>query len=224
MQNTSCNSLKIQFSNLQKKFYEVNAKRNVLCDMIFKCENEILVVENDINVLQKCMKVMQTLIEIKKEEVKSKIESLVTRGLRTIFERDDYRFSIEMEIKRNVMNAHPIVYSNFQGKEFGADVIDGHGGGLCDVISFILQVIVLLSFSHKYEKIIIADEMFKHVARQHLPNVAEFLTYLTTLTNMQMIFITHQEELTECADKVFNVSLNEKCESVIKDVTEKIKK
>lgn len=210
--------LKKKHSDLEQKYFLLEGKRQGLQSALKNNRSEISSLTDTIADLESCAKVFAVLIESKKEEVKKKMESLVTRGLQTIFERDDYRFSINMEIKRNVMTAAPMVYSKFQGEDFGVDPMDGRGGGLCDVISFLLQVIVLMAFSNKFEKILICDESFKHVSRQFLPNVAEFLTYLHEKTGIQMILVTHQPELADVADKHFEVRLNSDCETLIKEV------
>jgi DNA repair exonuclease SbcCD ATPase subunit len=196
----------------------MEGKRQGLESIIDNNRTEIEKLDEIVVDLDKCAKVFQYLIESKKEEVKRKIESLVTQGLQTIFERDDYRFTINMEVKRNVMTATPIVFSKFQGEDFGVDPMDGRGGGLCDVISFLLQIIVLLAFSSKFERILICDETFKHVSRQFLPNVAEFLTYLNEKTGIQMILVTHQNELADVAEKHFEVRLNSNGETIIKEM------
>ena len=198
MQKSSL-ALKTRFSSLQKNYFILEGKRLGLQSTLEKSQAEITHLDDVLIELDKCLNVFQVLIESKKREIKCRIESLITQGLRTIFERPDYKFTINMEIKRGVMTASPMVHSLFQGEEFQGEPMESHGGGLCDVISFLMQVIVLLSFKN-LEKVIICDEIFKHVSRQFLPNVAEFLRHLSETTKMQMIIVTHQDEIISCAD------------------------
>jgi len=164
-----------------------------------------------------CVKVFQTLVELKKEEIKVKIESLVTKGLRTIFNRPDFRFELIMEIKRGVMSAKPVLHSNFNDDAFASDIIDSHGGGIVDVTAFLLQVVTLLAFK-KITRLMVCDEPFRNVSRDYLENVAEFLTYLCDISGMQIIMVTHKPEFKEHANKVFQVELNAKKESVITEL------
>ena len=217
MRNHS-SELATRFSSLKDAYHVSDGKRQGLQSIINNTTAEIYQLEDMLCELDKCLNVFSVLIESKKEEIKNRIESLITKGLQTIFERSDYRFSINMEIKRGVMTASPMVHSLFQGEEFATDPMDGRGGGLCDVIAFLLQVIVLLSFGNKFERVLVCDEVFKHVSRQYLPNIAEFLTYLTEKTGLQIIMVTHQDEITQCADKVFNVRLDPKGQTLIKEL------
>lgn len=205
----------LKFDKLNNKFQRVIGRLKSIKDEKTKYINLINDLESKIDILEKCLEVFQVLSEMKKEEIKNKIENLVTKGLRTIFERSDYRFEIIMEQKRNVMTAKPLLYSEFQGKEYCSEIMDGHGGGLIDVISFIMQIIVMISMRNTVNQIIIADEPFKHVSRDYLPNVAEFLKYLNEITYVQIIMVTHKSEFLDIADKKFEVNLNKKKETVI---------
>jgi len=218
MQKSNSIHLKTKFSSIKDQYHILEGKRQALASTFEKSQAEIVELDDMLVELDKCLNVFEVLISSKKEEIKRRIESLVTQGLQTIFERPDYKFSIGMEIKRGVMTASPMVHSLFQGEEFIGEPIESHGGGLCDVISFLLQVIVLLAFGQKLERILICDEVFKHVSRQFLPNVSEFLTYLTEKTGLQLILVTHQQELMNVADKCFEVRLNQKNETVIKEI------
>lgn len=185
-----------------KRRIEVNEKK---CQDL-KLQSELMI---------QCDNVFKMLLEVKKQEIKDRIENLVTKGLRTIFERDDYEFVIKMEIKRGVMSAKPMLISNFNNDKLESDIIDSHGGGLVDVTSFLLQVIVMLSLSRDVERLIIADEPFKHVSREYLSNIAEFMKYLNEISDVQLIIVTHKSELIEYADKAFDVRLNNKKETII---------
>lgn len=209
--------LKNRCLELEKNYYKMKGSKESLEKSVENNEKEKKDLEKRVLFYDKCLRVFQTLAEIKKEEIKKKIESLVTKGLRTIFERSDYRFEIQMELKRGVMTAKPIMYSKFNGEEFSSEITDGHGGGLVNVVSFLLQVIVLLSFSSKIEKVIFADEPFKNVSREYLSNTSEFVSYLSKISGIQFVLITHKTEFEECADKVFKVSLNKDKETIIKE-------
>lgn|SRR3990167_924727 len=210
--------IKERFQNIEKRFYKLKGVKNSLEKIISDYEKQIAEVKLKEVDIEKCLKVLQTLIEMKKEKIKNRIENLVTKGLRTIFEREDYRFEIEMELKRGSMSARPILYSRFGNKEFSTDIIDGHGGGVVDVTAFILQVIVLLALSNKLEKVIIADEAFKHVSQEYLSNVAQFMQYLNEITGIQIIMVTHKSEFLDVADKKYEVRLNDKQETIIKEL------
>src|SRR3990167_4138177 len=113
--------------------------------------------------LAKALEVLQALAELKRHEIKGKIEALVTKALRSVFNRPDYSFEFKMELKRANMTAMPVLKSKFGEQIIETDIVDGHGGGIVDVCSFVLQVIILLLSPDKPNRVFIGDESFKHV-------------------------------------------------------------
>ena len=60
------------------------------------------------------------------------------------------------------------------------------------------------------------DESGKHLSREYLPNMAEFLKQYTRKTGRQMLLITHWEELADIADVSYKTVKNEEGISGVK--------
>ena len=206
----------MNIEEIERKVYRLDGRRQEIISDIKRNKIKRIELIREKNIVNQCLDVFQLLSELKKKQVKIKIEALVTKGLQTIFERDDYEFEIVMQQKRGVMTAKPMLHSKFKGRDFSSEVMDGHGGGIVNVISFILQVIVLLSIRPKLERIIVADEPFENVSKEYLNNVADFIKYLADISGMQIILVTHKDEFLDVADKKFKVSLNKRGVSIIK--------
>ena len=118
--------------------------------------------------------------EILREGIKKRVENLVTSAIRSVFGREDYRFELEMELKRGQMTATPMLINEFRGTEIRQPVMDSHGGGLVNVISFVLQAVVLALTRPKLRKMIFLDETFKNV-RDEIGAVGTLLRKLQVL-------------------------------------------
>ena len=212
------NLIEPKIKEVERSFYRIQGRKIALKKELISYKKRKEQLKGNVKFIGNCIEVFQLLSELKKKQVKKKIEGLVTKGLRTIFEREDYRFEILMEQKRGVMTAKPLLYSRFGKDEFASEIMDAHGGGLVNVISFILQVIVLLSVKPRLERVMIVDEPFENVSKEYLSNVAEFLKYLNEITGMQFIMITHKPEFLDVADKKFEVRLNKNKESIIREL------
>jgi len=147
--------------------------------------------------------------ELLRESVKAKVEKLVTTALRSIYGRDDYEFVMEFELQRGQMTATPMLRSTFKGETITVPVSDAHGGGIVNVVAFVLRVVVLVLTRPQLQRVIIADESFRNVSREYLPRVAEFLRSLHDVTGVQVVMVTHQPEMIEAADKVYRVTKDE---------------
>ena len=93
-------------------------------------------------VLEKSLEALARLTELKKRETTEKIEVIVTQGLQTILENPTYQFKIEESIKRKQVAYAFKVYSD--EIPLGLDILEGHGGGVAAIVSFLLRILFLV--------------------------------------------------------------------------------
>ncbi|WNN94979.1 exonuclease [Microbacterium phage Magritte] len=139
-------------------------------------------------------------------ETQSKIEELVTRGLRTIFD-DTLSFHIVQTVKGRNVVVDFILRTTLERTVIDTPVLDARGGGVAATIGFLLRLVVmLLSKGTRSENILVLDETFAHVSAEYLPAVGEFLQEVKDKTGIQILMVTHQPELAEFADRVYRFS------------------
>lgn len=142
-------------------------------------------------------------------QTQQKIEELVTRGLRTIFD-DSLSFHIIQTVKGRAVVVDFVLRTTLDRIVIDTPVLDARGGGVAATIGFLLRLVVLLlSKGTRTEHILVLDETFAHVSAEYLPTVNEFLREVVDKTGVQIVMVTHQPELTELADKVYRFSVND---------------
>lgn len=80
--------------------------------------------------------------------------------------------------------------------------LDQVGGGLVDVLSFILQVAVVKLTSAA--PVLILDEPFKHLSKNYLSRISELVNSLATMMDLQIIIVTHETQLV-AGDRVYRL-------------------
>lgn len=135
------------------------------------------------------------------EGVQLCLEGAVTHSLRSVFD-DPYKFHVDFEIKRQRTEAE-LTVSN-QGEKVKPK--DSSGGGLMDVISFTLKVLLWSLSPRKPAPILILDEPFSWLDAERLPRAGELLREIQKQMGIQFIIITHEEELLNTADSVFRIT------------------
>src|SRR3990167_1240627 len=143
--------------------------------------------------------------------LKDYIESMVTTALQAVFE-EDYQFVIDFDIKRNKPEAK--ISLKLRGEE--TDPKDSCGGGVLDVASFALRVVLWSIENPKSSNVIILDECFKFLHGK-MENASQLLKKLSKDLNIQFIIVSQLDELTRYADKAFIVTHNGKF-SEIKEI------
>lgn len=151
---------------------------------------------------------LQTTSVHAREQARQTIESMVTRALQYAFGAD-LEFKIRIEEARGRPEAEFYVASTYGGE----DVVenrpqDARGGGVVDVISLALRLVLLESTRPASAGPLILDEPAKHVSEDFILNVAQFLKEVSQVFQRQVIMVTHNQQLAGIADKAFQVDLD----------------
>lgn len=80
------------------------------------------------------------------------------------------------------------------------------GGGVVDVAAFSLRVASWSMQLPRSRPVIILDEPMRFLSADLQPKASEMIAQLSEKLGLQFLIITHEEELTEQADRVFSVS------------------
>ncbi len=158
--------------------------------------------------LQKARAIVASVGKYTQAYLKDYIENMVTTALQSIFE-DDYSFIIDFDIKRNRPEAK--ISLKIRGEV--VDPRDSCGGGVLDIASFALRVVLWSIENPRSNNVIILDEAFKFL-HGSLENASKLLKKLSKDLGIQFIMISQLEELSQYADKTFLVSHNRKYSEV----------
>jgi len=146
----------------------------------------------------KAVGVMDQAIQIVSANGIGKIESVVSDGLKLVFGQD---YKLVIERKEGARGDSYRILVEKDG--FAAPPIDTVGGGVVNVISFLLRVIMIQRF--KLAKVIVLDESMNNVSESHIAQVSKMLKALCDDHGYCILAVTHQSALAAAADKVFSV-------------------
>ena len=134
--------------------------------------------------------------------------SLVTEALTSIFEKD-IRFNIKLYSYRN----EPAIDVSVIENNLEVDPQKSCGGGLNDIISFVIKIIFI--YLKKSSRIIILDEPLKFLSRDYIEQSSNFIRDISKRMNIQIILVSHKPDLELSCDKLINIEKNEN-RSIIK--------
>jgi len=141
------------------------------------------------------------------ERLQKWFEQVVTYGLATVFGDGVYSFRISgPEVKANEIAIGFDVIERIGDVDYPRDPFEEMGGGVCDVLSFLLQFLMVFLLRDRINPILLIDESFKHLSVQYRPAMANLLQELTQKTPVQILLVTHEPLFTEVADVVYNFS------------------
>lgn len=215
-----------QLMNMKNILLEKKGERRNLIEQKDKIKEHIKMIKEDLKVLVQSRQLLLDTVKFAREEAKYIIENLVTKSLQYVFEKKDIKFEINIRDLQNTTECDFLIVED--GEEY--DPMESNGGGLIDVISFILRIALIQATNKisleddtdehqiKNEAPLILDEPFKHLSEEHIPKVGKFLREISQQLNMQIILITHNKLLMNYGDKKFIVNKNDEGISEVKEV------
>lgn len=140
---------------------------------------------------QEAQALLQEVAQQVQRTVHTRIAVVVSRCLDAVFGEGFYEFKLDWEQKRGRTEA--VIRLVRDGNEL--DPLDGAGGGVCDVVSWALQLAALLLARPKLRRFLACDEPFRHVDAGRRPAVREMLMTLAEEMGFQLLVITHSKEI-----------------------------
>jgi DNA repair exonuclease SbcCD ATPase subunit len=192
----------IDLATIETKYNKLKAKKDLLAESLSSLQEEKTTLEGRTLFIDEAVQFAQIIAKETQEQVKFQLEDIVNLALKAVY-GDIYRFEIEFNLKRGNSEALLVLWKG--GRRF-EDPMGSTGGGVCDILSFALRIALLVI--SKNRKVLIMDEPLKNISKDVKGDAIEIIKRICTDLNVQIICITHDNELVECADRVFEVSIH----------------
>ena len=157
-----------------------------------------------IDVYSKVVLLLQGASENARHSIVSRIEKIVTEALHEIIPNENLSFKVIFESKRGASEVTFKLFDETIKQEL--NVMYSYGGGIKDIISTVLRIVVIELDRTKCEGPIILDETGKNVSVEYQENFGRFLRILSEKLGKQIILITHEDNIVTQAHKVFQIA------------------
>jgi hypothetical protein len=152
--------------------------------------DNLVTVEKDLTDVEAAKVIARSAANVIQARVCGCVAGVVSRCLEAVFE-EPYEFSMSFVERRGRTE----VDLSFKRRGREVDPVSASGGGVVDVASFALRLAALLLSAAITRKILILDEPFKFVSHEFRHRIACLLTSLAKEMGIQIIMVTHIDEL-----------------------------
>ena len=200
---------------LVKKQTELETRLSITKESLQKAREESQRAETAAELYKACTELLVNTSLTIQRKTTDKIAQIVTDLYQYVFLSED-RFVIKVDTKRSVPVASFFIETKKDGKTILLDPLKSDGGGKVDVLSLGLRLAALLLYRPALNKVLILDEPLRFLSstatssKPYRLRAVEFLKQIAHEYNIQVIAVTHDTELMDLADTVYEVSLNEK--------------
>jgi DNA repair exonuclease SbcCD ATPase subunit len=171
-------------------------------------ESEISDLEMKAVNLEKATALLTKIGEDRQSAAQEQVETLVTRGLQTIF-GEDLSFHLVTAPRGKTAGTEFVVRTTLSdGSTIDTPVLEARGGGLAATVGFLLRLVVIL-LSESKSSLLVLDETFAMVSDEYLGRLSEFIREIVDSTGVQIVMVTHQPAFTEHGDVVYRFGLKD---------------
>jgi DNA repair ATPase RecN len=181
---------------VQALAYRIQAEKQVLD----RTRKDLALCLDQQDCLAKAGTLLKTIGEQQREKTIATFERVVTLALKEIFD-STYTFKIEVTSDKRVQTKFKLLQGDLE-----LDLLNAVGGGIINVVSFVLKVLILASVRPKRQQIMFLDESFSNVSSGYHTRVAKLLKSFSQQLGMQFMLVTHAPEFVEEADVVYTLS------------------
>lgn len=151
--------------------------------------------------LAKTLVVLQQLEETWRGKYEEALAALGSQGLNAVFIDDEYELLLESTIRRGVANLDIVLVKNGERVRLKG----GTGGSVVQVLSYLLRHLMTTSQQPEWRRLEVLDEPFSMLAVEQRPALCELIKEITKRLDFQLVFSSHEGELAEAADVVYEV-------------------
>jgi hypothetical protein len=187
-----------RFSN---QYQQLEGQKTLLKQQLSEGENKYQVFKKRYKDATRASIIIQAVAQKTQQNLEYHFSHIVSLALASIWP-DPYQFIIKFVPRRNKTECDIKLVRD--GEE--CDPLDSTGGGVCNVVSFTLQIAYLL-MSNK-AKVFIGDETFSFLHSPTLQqNCSSMIKLLCDRMGLQVILVTGQSDISMYADKEFKARL-----------------
>lgn len=168
---------------------ELQGARKLIERELLSIEQKIADTEGELRLESQCQEALEYLAQ----QGSDRLTRLLLVGLAVIY-GSGYRFR---RVGRDILVDDGYVE---------VDMIDGRGGGLTDVVSLLLRVLALRQGKGGALETLVLDEPLKSVDKETALRASAFLSKVVERMGVNVLMVTHRDELVGDADFVFSVS------------------
>jgi len=189
---------------LRNKFERRKGRRDQIEISVNNLTQKISTTKRDLRRHEEAREILRAVGLETQKMLQYHISDITSLALEAVFD-DPYELVAEFVQRRNKTECD--LYFSRRGSR--VDPLDASGGGAVDVASFALRIAAWSMQSPKRRNVIILDEPMKFLDTQtdRLEKASQMLKELSERLGLQFIIVTHEDTLTQYADKVFKVRI-----------------
>lgn len=191
-------------NSIQKHRLRVNEQKAVLVHLkkeVAQHKQKVKELKKSIPLHEKALEVVKEIGRKTQEAIQIHISSIASLALDSVME-DPYQLVLDFVERRDKIECDIF----FKREDQLLSPLDSSGYGAVDIASFAIRIAIWKMQNPQKRNTIILDEPFKNLDKTKQEKASYILKRISHELGIQFIIVTHEDKLTQAADKIFQVS------------------
>lgn len=200
-------------ADLRNHIERQKGKRDQISQSLSDLKQSLLEKKKELRRHEQAREIVKVVGLATQQQLQFHISNITSLALEAVFD-NPYELVAEFVQRRNKTECD--LYFQ-RDKDNQIDPLSASGGGAVDVASFALRIASWSMQRPKSRAVLILDEPFRYLSTDLLSRASLMLQEVSQKLGLQIIMVTHSEELMEEADKVFKVSMKKNISMISSD-------
>lgn len=196
--------------NLRNKLERQKGERDSIEKSLEQTKRKLRDLKMDARNLEKAGEVIKQVANKTQSQLTYHISDIVSMAMEAVFPDDPYELKVEFVQRRNATECDLL----FKRGDNEIDPLESSGYGAIDITSFALRIASWSMQQPRSRNTIILDEPFRFLSADKQIKASQMVKEISDKLGIQFIIITHNSDLSEYADKLFNIQQKERVSHV----------
>jgi DNA repair exonuclease SbcCD ATPase subunit len=193
----------VNIQQFREKLFKFQGQKEKLISDIANSDQKINDLTKEVQITKKAQDIITAVSKITQDELQYRITEPVSLALASVYD-NAYKMIADFKIAGRGTTE---CYLKFERDENQIKPIDASGGGPIDVASFALRIGAWSLKRPKNRPVLILDEPGRFVSRDKMQAFGDMIKETSKRLNIQILMISHINELIETGDKILEVKL-----------------
>ena len=194
----------MNIQDIRRKLEQKKGQQRQIANDLADSQGAINNLEKEISFSEKAQAIIIAVARSTQEELEYRITEPVSLALSAIYD-NPYKMVAKFDVTGRGTTECRL---GFERNGNAIKPLEASGGGPIDIASFALRVSSWSLAQPRSRPILILDEPFKWISRAKMMLAGQMLRETSAQLGLQIIMVTHIPELIECADKIFQTTIN----------------
>lgn len=191
-------------STLKDKLVRLSERKKAFQEELELTSSQLSRMESSLEDFGRAQIFFSELAEQTQRQFREQVERLATAAVHSVFDRP-YQVKLASERKRGRMETEILIIEN--GEEFQPK--GEMGGSMVDLLSFAMRIVLWSLQSPRSRNTFILDEPLKFLGTgERLQHAGQMLSEIARSLQVQLIIVTHEQELAELAETAYQITHN----------------